>query len=361
MASPVYTNPAFAEHWKMALLKRKGQKPARIVIVSGSLSEMISYGGCTKSWCDMLGDRIFIPTSAEWGLGTNGNGADFWNPTKSTSGSFYVTAEVGNHSPVRKGTATAGGFIEWDVTEYHRVRPLIVKASWTGHPVVSIDDSTPITTDAMNWTVWDPSGISQNTILGPAFDVTAASSFKLIKPSVADLIVHGIVVDKTLNTEIQVLNLSRSGTTSAQWGTWFEPARDGDESMIELTRGFNHDLVAFGSWGNDFHEGVNQSTLNSRLDALYARLQVLCPNADFFTWNEPPAVDPNDPSFETAWNTFNQWIRDWNEANDIPYSDWGAYMPTSGIHNEYYGSDQTHGNVAFSQLIADDSAEIVLP
>lgn len=356
--APVFTNLAFSTNWAPALNNR-AVTPAKMLVISASMSEMVAGGGIQKSWPNLLADRFFIPAHSEWGRGVNPNGADFPHPYSwQVTATPYVNPEVGGHYPVRAGMT--GGWMAYDVSDYVSAQPMLSKVSWSNYLDYSTGGANTSTT-AEQHTSWNPVNSANEIFIGPKIDVASATEFSIGR-DVVDVIPQGIWVDRVANPQIEVFNLSRSGTRADEWTSWLTTTYR-HSSMMGLIESYNPHLVAFGSWGNDYWQNgqgtLTQATLNSRLDALYARLRVLCPNADFFSWTEPQ-VSTSWPSRPT-WNTFCDWILAWCAGKGIPCLDWRVGTAVAGDDDAYYGSDEVHGNVLYSEQIAALSAAIMMP
>lgn len=349
------------KHWIPALINRK-RTPARMLIVSASMSEMVSNnaggGGIQSSWPNLIADRFLLPAQSEWGRGVNPNGSDFIHPYSWTGGSaFFINEEVAMHRPTRVGTTNA--WIGYDVSAYAQAQPFFSKVGWTQYPGYNYGFGNLGITSPQCY-VWNPADKACEILMGPTVELNGAGELSMGHDT-GDVILQGLWVNRPGPVEIEVMNLSRSGTRSDEWATWLG-SNYRVSSMMGLIEGYNPNLVGFGSWGNDYWQNgegtLTQATLNSRLDALYARLQVLCPHADFFSWTEPQVS--TSWSSHTTWNTFCDWIMEWCASKNILCLDWRVGTAVAGDDLDHYGSDQVHGNLLYSKQIAELTAKALL-
>lgn len=254
------------QHWVPALINRS-RTPARMLIVSSSMSEMVSNnaggGGIQTSWPNLLADRFFLPAQSEWGRAVNPNGADFIHPYNWLSGaSFTINEELGVHRPVRQGMTAS--WVNYDVEDYVAAQPMIDKLSWSQYPAYNIG-SGGVLTGSAQYSGWNPADKASEIFLGPKIDVSTASEIAL-GVDAGDVILQGLWVDRKAKVEIEVMNLSRSGMRSDEWTSWLGSSYR-VSSMMGLVEGYNPNLVGFKTiWRVVKHLSIRQlSTVASML------------------------------------------------------------------------------------------------
>ena len=257
--------------------------------------------------------------------------------------------------PVYVRTAAPGETITWDVSDYTKVRIFYYEFGGVYHaPIYSLDGGTDV---SCTGTAWDAGNYLYATA---EIDVSANTILRIDKSASGNSLVGGIMATMGRASDISVMNLSRTSSKATDWASWIDPAAAQMAIFQCLMQGFDPDLVVMLSGGNDFWDGVgSESTWHARLNSLRSDILVFSPNADLAVYTNPP-MNPGAGDY-AAWTAFNQWTRNWAQANDMILIDWEAYLPPAGTSDAWYQNDTIHPRASLSGRMVDCAAQVLFP